>query len=242
MKNNHTTLFKLLIMLFFITSFTAIIWFTACFESNSESNNDELSDNSYLTSIVIVSYPELKSIPLIFEKETFSYSLISCGIADVQIQSASEDENASIRINGIDVESGVFTDIIRITSGIANVITIQVIAQNGSIKDYILTINAEAVSCDNSCQDGNETDVNCGGICSKCADGKRCLNHSDCESQVCSYGICRKTCADMVRNGTESDIDCGGTDSPSCQRCPTGKRCIVNSDCAWNSCINNICM
>lgn len=37
----------------------------------------------------------------------------------------------------------------------------------------------------------------------------------------------------------ESDIDCGG--SLCWQRCELGMRCVIDSDCFSNTCINNIC-
>jgi hypothetical protein len=45
-----------------------------------------------------------------------------------------------------------------------------------------------------TCSDGllsrTETDVDCGGPCSSCAEGKRCRAASDCQSRVCQAGIC----------------------------------------------------
>ncbi|MBW2455181.1 MAG: hypothetical protein JRI68_11755, partial [Deltaproteobacteria bacterium] len=40
--------------------------------------------------------------------------------------------------------------------------------------------------CTNSVQDGDETDVDCGGdTCPACADGLECLTYTDCESRFC---------------------------------------------------------
>ena len=39
--------------------------------------------------------------------------------------------------------------------------------------------------CANGIKDGTETDVDCGGSCSRCADGRTCVDHDDCASALC---------------------------------------------------------
>ncbi|MFT5054386.1 MAG: hypothetical protein ACI9FU_001061 [Granulosicoccus sp.] len=53
----------------------------------------------------------------------------------------------------------------------------------------------ESVSCSDGIKNGDETSIDCGGICSACS-----------------------TCSDGIQNGTETGIDCGG----SCNPCSTG--------------------
>ena len=55
-------------------------------------------------------------------------------------------------------------------------------------------------TCENKSKDGDETDVDCGGSCPPCADGKSCLTHSDCVSERCAA-----SCIDWARafNPTE---------------------------------------
>ena len=96
--------------------------------------------------------------------------------------------------------------------------------------------------CMDQQKDGAETDVDCGGgVCSACADGKKCQSGSDCASSVCKQGskVCQApSCFDSVKNGTETDVDCGG----SCNaKCSTNKACQVNADCSSNSCVNSKC-
>ncbi len=42
--------------------------------------------------------------------------------------------------------------------------------------------------CADGVKDGRETDVDCGGTCSKCSDGRRCAASDDCESGACDAG------------------------------------------------------
>jgi hypothetical protein len=40
-------------------------------------------------------------------------------------------------------------------------------------------------ACDNLVLDGNETDIDCGGSCAACGDGRHCLQNQDCQSGTC---------------------------------------------------------
>jgi hypothetical protein len=42
--------------------------------------------------------------------------------------------------------------------------------------------------CDDGVRNGTESDVDCGGSCSPCVDGRVCVSGSDCISQTCSAG------------------------------------------------------
>ncbi len=45
--------------------------------------------------------------------------------------------------------------------------------------------------CNNGVRDGNETDVDCGGpMCAPCMDGQSCLLDRDCQSDLCTQGVC----------------------------------------------------
>jgi hypothetical protein len=51
-----------------------------------------------------------------------------------------------------------------------------------------------AGSCTDRVQNGNETDVDCGGgTCPKCGAGMKCQSRSDCASNNCE-GLIQKTC------------------------------------------------
>ena len=86
-------------------------------------------------------------------------------------------------------------------------------------------------------QDGNETDVDCGGgTCAQCPVGKRCHVSSDCTTNACDTvtGQCASsTCTDQQQDGNETGVDCGGGTCPSCA---LGSRCQIDSDCMSNAC------
>jgi hypothetical protein len=87
--------------------------------------------------------------------------------------------------------------------------------------------------CFNAVLDGDETDVDCGGSCPPCEEGKACLVDSDCKSGFCLEGICVvPSCFDGIKNQGESDIDCGGP----CQPCELGKMCNADSGCMSGYC------
>jgi hypothetical protein len=73
-------------------------------------------------------------------------------------------------------------------------------------------------SCEDRVQNGDETDIDCGGSCPlACADGQHCIVGADCISQVCVDEICEApTCDDGVKNGDEEQVDCGGPDCDPC--------------------------
>jgi len=66
---------------------------------------------------------------------------------------------------------------------------------------YTATVNwqngtfsiGSAGGCSNSVQDGDETDVDCGGSCPGCEVGQTCSVHQDCLSNFCADGVCAAT-------------------------------------------------
>ncbi len=85
--------------------------------------------------------------------------------------------------------------------------------------------------CEDGRQNGDETDVDCGGSeCSKCEEGQSCGGGDDCADGICIGNECQPArCSDGVFNGTESDVDCGG-DCPA--GCELGRMCGEMDDCA----------
>jgi hypothetical protein len=90
------------------------------------------------------------------------------------------------------------------------------------------------IICANLVKDGSEADVDCGGVCPPCADGKTCGKDIDCASGTCTAGKCaQSSCSDMKKNGYETDVDCGG---PTCPKCADGKGCVAATDCTSAGC------
>ena len=93
-------------------------------------------------------------------------------------------------------------------------------------------------TCSDNQRNGTETDVDCGGTCGACGDGKTCSVGADCASNVCGGGVCQPaSCTDGIKNGSETDNDCGGT----CGACGDGNTCSVASDCQSNTCSVGVC-
>ncbi len=82
-------------------------------------------------------------------------------------------------------------------------------------------------SCDDGLQNGDETDVDCGGsqcpACPTCFDGIQNGNETDVDCGGSDCPAC-PTCFDGVQNGNETDVDCGG---PDCIPCSTGGPCTT---------------
>ncbi|MBK8254529.1 MAG: hypothetical protein IPK82_17910 [Polyangiaceae bacterium] len=59
------------------------------------------------------------------------------------------------------------------------------ICNEGTCQSGLCTVNQQL--------DGTETDVDCGGTCAAvCAEGKKCLANTDCATEFCASGFCKK--------------------------------------------------
>ncbi len=121
---------------------------------------------------------------------------------------------------------------------------------------YLANFNLAAATCYDWIQNGNETDVDCGGPCSPCTTFQSCLIDADCLSLNCVSFKCgtlkwnfekdhwfivilaEATCTDDILNQNETDTDCGG---PNCRGCADNKICNENSDCMSFNCDGNTC-
>jgi hypothetical protein len=52
---------------------------------------------------------------------------------------------------------------------------------------------AEGDHCTNGVRDGDESDVDCGGSCPRCAAGKSCVANTDCQSGSCRAAVCAQS-------------------------------------------------
>jgi len=59
--------------------------------------------------------------------------------------------------------------------------------------------NNTCAACDDTVKNGDETDVDCGGVnCGQCAQGKECLAAEDCTSTFCADGVCCAAACDTA--------------------------------------------
>jgi cysteine-rich repeat protein len=80
-------------------------------------------------------------------------------------------------------------------------------------------------TCTDGIHNGDETDIDCGGGCSPCADSLGCGAPGDCHSQVCERGVCTAPrCGDGVINQAVEDCDDAG-ESAGCDADCTAAVC-----------------
>ena len=99
-------------------------------------------------------------------------------------------------------------------------------------------------TCSDGAQNGDETDIDCGGSCAPCDLSKTCNIGADCATDSCrdvGQGMqCQApACDDGVKNGDETDVDCGG---PTCEKCDAGSACTQKSDCTTDVCTDGECV
>ena len=71
-----------------------------------------------------------------------------------------------------------------------------------------------AASCFDGIKNGTETDVDCGGNCTKCPNGQTCTSNPHCQGGLCSAGICQATPSAwrfMASGVTEDLLDVWGS-------------------------------
>ncbi len=97
--------------------------------------------------------------------------------------------------------------------------------------------------CLNNIQNSFESDIDCGGFCPCCSQGKSCDQEDDCCSgSDCIAGACvPDTCNNAQKDGNETGIDCGG----SCRGCGQwqGGGCDTDADCLPGThCVDGLCI
>ncbi len=83
-------------------------------------------------------------------------------------------------------------------------------------------------TCGDGIKNGDESDVDCGGPCAPCANGRACSGHGDCQSNHCVSSTCREC---------ETAAHCPDSDNP-CRdaACINGACTIVTADRVMGSC------
>jgi hypothetical protein len=98
---------------------------------------------------------------------------------------------------------------------------------------FFIDRSLKPASCKNGLLDKNESDIDCGGSCGLCGDGKSCGINTDCSSTQCKNKLCTApTCFDGLKNGDETDADCGGL----CNKCYDTMLCKTGNDCLSTAC------
>jgi hypothetical protein len=102
------------------------------------------------------------------------------------------------------------------------------------------TGECSAPACDDGVENGDETDLDCGGACGpSCSQGETCAADGDCKGGICSGSFCLPSCTDGELNNGETALDCGG---PVCtSTCATAEPCVVASDCTSAFCVDALC-
>ena len=105
------------------------------------------------------------------------------------------------------------------------------------------TMSAE--SCTDTVQNGDESDVDCGGSCPPCANDEMCQENADCVSQACQGNICvAPACMDVA--GCPAPLACHAVDCVdfACQDtpldgvvCDDGRVCTHDDHCATGTCV-----
>lgn len=99
----------------------------------------------------------------------------------------------------------------------------------------------DADTCSNGLEDGCETDIDCGGrSCATCPDFDTCIVDGDCQSGMCSNGICAQCLTTANCPGVDTDcafrtclkLACGIDYAPS--GTPTSSQ--SGGDCQLNVC------
>jgi cysteine-rich repeat protein len=74
-------------------------------------------------------------------------------------------------------------------------------------------------TCNDGLKNGAETDIDCGGVCGTCAQGKACLVGGDCSTGTCTAGICAAPPALL----------------------PLGSACSAATQCGSSFCVDGFC-
>ena len=104
--------------------------------------------------------------------------------------------------------------------------------------------NQMCVSCTDAVLNGDETDLDCGGLrCPQCTDTQNCMLPSDCTHTACWFrntasfnGVCFST-ENGIQDGDETCPDGGGPTATN--GCPNDESCVTASDCISYRCVSS---
>lgn len=89
-----------------------------------------------------------------------------------------------------------------------------------------------AATCTDGVRNGTESDVDCGGSCPRCSEGRQCGSRQDCDTALCPNGSCQACTRENQCGGDEGGLcscingTCAGergrTLVEDCAECPAG--------------------
>jgi hypothetical protein len=95
---------------------------------------------------------------------------------------------------------------------------------------------APPAGCNDDVQNGNESDVDCGGSCPPCNNGNECNTPADCESNHCTaQGVCAACTLQSCHSGTFCN---GGVCEPLLG---LGDSCATELSCPSGHCVDDVC-
>jgi hypothetical protein len=64
-------------------------------------------------------------------------------------------------------------------------------------------------TCSDGIKNGTETDIDCGGRCPRCPNGKTCTSRNDCATAYCSENTCKNCVLDLQCGAPDRNCVCG---------------------------------
>jgi hypothetical protein len=80
--------------------------------------------------------------------------------------------------------------------------------------------------CYNKVQDGDETDIDCGGKCDQCAAGMGCNEGIDCSNLQCTDGVCHTNSPTPCPTGSPTGSDANPVLVRALNRRCVGSKCV----------------
>ncbi|MBI4702543.1 MAG: hypothetical protein HY744_15595 [Deltaproteobacteria bacterium] len=112
--------------------------------------------------------------------------------------------------------------------------------ESGVCQDHVCL----APTCADKVKNGDETDVDCGGACSPCANGKACATADDCESRLCApgEGDAGKACAPCAKHEDCAPLGAAYCEAGTCadQKALAGS-CAGAAECLSDFCADAVC-
>ena len=93
-------------------------------------------------------------------------------------------------------------------------------------------------TCSDAIENGNESDIDCGGDCSPCTNGFECGAPSDCETNFCDGGKCGPCGTNNNCATTEFCDLIAGTCLP---KIDAGEMCTASASCVSGICADGVC-